>query len=1389
MSFDKLLYKFDDPHGPGDVYFIWQKGTLGGLLATTGSDGSVAIFNRQGQLVERLLLAGLCSGFAWDNCGDLLGIINASTPVITIWDASTQLKTTIESGLRDPLTCIVWSKQEQVLAVGTARGNLAIYNHRSGKRTPILGKHNKRITCGAWSAQNLLALGSDDKSFSLSNEAGDTVRVVQLRDAPTDMYFAQMASEERVSGSNGSLGDASGSVSGVGAGASGGGENTVSMIIGKRTLFLYYLPEPDAPTELGFQSRYGSLLQHKWFGDGYILLGFSNGHVVAISTHPRDVGQELWQVKNHKEELTGVAYCPSLDIVASCGDDTIKIHSITNLQETEKIITVPDHSGVQMIDWSSDGQLLAVTSMAGTVYIYVTKLTVLYAVSPPRIAILSSLSEVSIYVYSPEKSSKPIPYRLSLVDEPSFLAIGPYHLATGLDNHVWFYDLGKTLGDQPQLLSERDFPAPITDFGLNADYCAALCGPRLSLQAIVTDNPNVKDKLSQTFPTALAALNEAVITCFCLTQEFLIFATDLGHLIYFSLDKWDVCTKYSHNMGIRKLYTDTEGTKIIFVDEHGQGYVFLPALEEAIIITDFPKKCEGCLWDVAQQHVFITFDTKSVTTHVFVRYSVNGKHTLKIGESKLNASQLPLMLCDGEMVLHIDGGQYATQTLSTHLVTPSISPSVNLKTLLSLKNYVEAYKTCERMNARSGWLEFGEQAIADLEPDIALRGYRHIADAAMVSALENMRYIEDVTMLTGFCCLLLGKYDEAKDNFLRGSYTKEALEICRDLLQWEQALLLAHKFEPDEVPFIAREYAQQLEFTGNYADALYHYEKGYKEDLINDHEDELTNDSPEYEDHVRQCKMGIARTSIRAGDFRRGIQYAVELNDKQLLFDCAELLATVGHYTEAAGLYERGEYYDEACSHYINLKMWHKANQILPQVQSTKLHAAYAKAKEADGQYQEAINSYRIAGDLDACVRIYLDHLVDPHAASEIVLESRSMEAAKMLAKFYQKIGDIEQALQFLVICGCLEEAFALAQRHNKLKQHGELLQRYENAKSSDYLALAHYFEAEKYTLLAGKYYFLAREFSKALRFLLKASAFTNEETQALSLAIDCVATSNNEQLATQLIEFLLGEVDGVPKDPRYLFRLYMARKHYKDAAKTAVIVANQEQIAGNYKTARDMLFSMYQELRRNNLAVSADMRHNLILLHRYTLVRIHVKLGNHLLAAKLLVQVAANISQFPEHIVPILTSTVIECHRAGLKKSAFLYASMLMRPDYRHQLDARYAKKIESIVRKAPKGIKMLSDDIEAETMECPICGTNLPNMEVTCHSCKTTLPICIATGQHIIKQQMTSCPECDFLCFRAEMEKILSELNACPMCSEHVAPEQLLDVEDIRPYILASS
>lgn len=56
------------------------------------------------------------------------------------------------------------------------------------------------------------------------------------------------------------------------------------------------------------------------------------------------------------------------------------------------------------------------------------------------------------------------------------------------------------------------------------------------------------------------------------------------------------------------------------------------------------------------------------------------------------------------------------------------------------------------------------------------------------------------------------------------------------------------------------------------------------------------------------------------------------------------------------------------------------------------------------------------------------------------------------------------------------------------------------------------------------------------------------------------------------------------------------------------------------------------------------------------------VRRGDHEGAARMLLRVARSISCFPTHTVPVLTSTVIECQRSGLRNSAFEYASTLMR-------------------------------------------------------------------------------------------------------------------------------
>lgn len=70
------------------------------------------------------------------------------------------------------------------------------------RRVPIIGKHSKKITCGVWNSENLLALGSEDKTISISNIDGDTLRVVALRSEPADLQFSEMKLDERVAGEN-----------------------------------------------------------------------------------------------------------------------------------------------------------------------------------------------------------------------------------------------------------------------------------------------------------------------------------------------------------------------------------------------------------------------------------------------------------------------------------------------------------------------------------------------------------------------------------------------------------------------------------------------------------------------------------------------------------------------------------------------------------------------------------------------------------------------------------------------------------------------------------------------------------------------------------------------------------------------------------------------------------------------------------------------------------------------------------------------------------------------------------------------------------------------------------------------------------------------------------
>lgn len=82
----------------------------------------------------------------------------------------------------------------------------------------------------------------------------------------------------------------------------------------------------------------------------------------------------------------------------------------------------------------------------------------------------------------------------------------------------------------------------------------------------------------------------------------------------------------------------------------------------------------------------------------------------------------------------------------------------------------------------------------------------------MAWALQKLQNIFDINLLCGHICLLLEKCDLAEKFFLNSSQPVQALHLRRDTMQWVQALNLAKTLNPSEIPYIAKEYAQQLEF-------------------------------------------------------------------------------------------------------------------------------------------------------------------------------------------------------------------------------------------------------------------------------------------------------------------------------------------------------------------------------------------------------------------------------------------------------------------------------------------------------------------------------------------------------------------------------------------------
>lgn len=237
--------------------------------------GLVHIFDRHGQRVDEISLqgGGQILSLDWDVDGESLAVLQDGNGVIPIWDSSSRTTLSVDTNLKDP-TFMAWSKIGPQLAVGTAKGNVLMYNKKTRKKIPVLGKHPRRITCGAWGEANQLVLGSTDNTITVSSDTGDTLEQTLLKRTPTSMCFI---------GGKRARDDGSSSPKERRAKVKPD-ENMVAVNLDGKSLLLYSLGDPDRPIELAFQSKYGSIIVHRPFGDHRLLIGFSEVRIVFKSS-------------------------------------------------------------------------------------------------------------------------------------------------------------------------------------------------------------------------------------------------------------------------------------------------------------------------------------------------------------------------------------------------------------------------------------------------------------------------------------------------------------------------------------------------------------------------------------------------------------------------------------------------------------------------------------------------------------------------------------------------------------------------------------------------------------------------------------------------------------------------------------------------------------------------------------------------------------------------------------------------------------------------------------------------------------------------------------------------------------------------------------------------
>ncbi|PAV80221.1 hypothetical protein WR25_20097 [Diploscapter pachys] len=630
----KLLFKrTQDELGTGPCQIRWK--STGTALAVAGSNRAVILYDRKGEIIDALDMSGKIIAVEWDKEGDVLAILMTGTTMLTLWDINSRDTDQIDTGTGARF-----------------------------RKVSLLGKHQKSITDVKFTKDDKIITLADDNNIIISNLEGDSLFTSHVGHEPSHMKIGEVKKQ----GNN--------------------TETVISCVLARSILMLTRMSELETPVNLQFQERYGHIVDYQWFNDGYITLGFDRGFIICISAHQTELGSELYSISDYKTYFGGVSVSQTFGKIFSVGDHQIKVREMSDMQDLFAMIEVDTDKDLCAVNCSEDGQMVAVSSESGSLYVYLTKMPTMAAAHNDIIAVLSTLNQITVM---PE-ADKQKQIAIDIEVEPTLIGVGPRHVAAVMNNRIWYYEyhslnhyIPGASSDVPTAVSKSDYLSTVLGVKLNYEYAAVIMEGKLRLHKT-------------------------------------------NYIVYFSIEEWAVVSEYRHTSPIRQLFPDPDGIRSGLFDERLDSWIYSPVDDSMYKLPSVGSAVhyKGGLWETftIDRDTFVVFDSHSIYVFLLAKGQIEKEQIMYIGSTKLPFGNTPLMLSKGIIYCQTNSGKPNGILLESHRTDTILEGKSHdiiqslLDQALKLRRWAYAWRICEFTKNLAHWNLFAQAALVNTNVEL-----------------------------------------------------------------------------------------------------------------------------------------------------------------------------------------------------------------------------------------------------------------------------------------------------------------------------------------------------------------------------------------------------------------------------------------------------------------------------------------------------------------------------------------------------------------------------------------------------------------------------------------------------------------------------------------------